>query len=150
MSKNKLKTLKTLKNKASVAAYIAKIKDKEQRQDATQLLKLFKSVTKQKPTMWGDSILGFGSYYYKSTRSAQEGEWPLTGFSARKQNLTIYLMNGFDEYKTLLKKLGKNKTAKSCLYIKRLSDINLPTLRVMVDKSYRTVKKKYSKKINLM
>ena len=144
------KKLKTLKNKASVTAYIAKIKDKEQHQDATQLLKLFKSVTKQKPAMWGDSIVGFGSYYYKSTRSAQEGEWPLTGFSARKQNLTIYLMNGFEEYKTLLKKLGKSKTAKSCLYIKRLSDIDLPTLRIMVDKSYRTVKKKYSEKVNLI
>ena len=147
MSKNKLKTLK---NKASVVAYIAKIKDKEKRRDATQLLKLFKSATKQKPIMWGDSIVGFGSYYYKSTRSAQEGEWPLTGFSARKQNLTVYLMNGFEEYKTLLKKLGKSKTAKSCLYIKRLSDIDLPTLRIMVDKSYRTVKKRYSKKVNLI
>lgn len=84
--------LKTKVNNASVTAFINGVTDPVQRADAKTLLALFKKITKEKPKMWGTSIIGFGMYHYQSERSAQEGDWPLTGFSPRKQNLTLYLM----------------------------------------------------------
>src|SRR3989344_499909 len=132
--------LKTKVTKASVADFIRKVPDENKRKDAFVLLKLFTSITGEKPKMWGASIIGFGSYHYKSERSAQEGDWPLTGFSPRKQNLTIYIMPGFKKYAVLLKKLGPHKKSVGCLYIKRLSDIHLPTLRKMIENSVREMK----------
>jgi hypothetical protein len=97
--------------------------------------------------MWGSSIVGFGSYHYKSERSSQEGDWPLTGFSPRKQNLTIYIMPGFKDYGPLLKKLGKHTVSDgSCIYIKHLSDIHLPTLKTIIKKSFVEMKKRYPAK----
>jgi hypothetical protein len=136
--------LKTTKNKASVAKFIAAVPDEQKREDAKQLVKLFTAVTKEKPAMWGTSIIGFGSYHYKSERSAQEGDWPLTGFSPRKQNMTIYIMAGFKDYGTLMKKLGKYKTSGgSCLYFRRLSDLHQPTLRALIEKSVRDMRKRH-------
>jgi uncharacterized protein YdhG (YjbR/CyaY superfamily) len=94
------------------------------------------AVTKGPPQMWGSSIVGFGSYHYKYA-SGREGDWFIVGFSPRKQNLTLYIISGFDQYAALLKKLGKYKTAKSCLYINRLDDIDLPTLKELVKQSVK-------------
>lgn len=128
--------LKTKLTDQKPEAFIAKIADQECREDCTALLKLMKRVTGKPGRMWGPSIIGFGSYRYKYA-SGREGDWPLTGFSPRKQNLTIYIMAGFTEYGALLKKLGKCKTAKSCLYIKRLADIDTKVLEELVAKSIR-------------
>lgn len=139
--------LKTLKNKASALAFINSVSDPEQKQDALTLLKMMKEVTGQKPVMWGTSIVGFGEYHYKSEKSTQEGDWPLTAFSPRKQNLTVYIMHGFKGHEALLKKLGKHKiSGGSCLYIKRLSDIHLPTLEKIIERGYKTMKKRYAGK----
>lgn len=91
--------------------------------------------------MWGTSIIGFGQYHYKSERSKQEGDWPLGGFSPRKSNLTLYIMPGFDSYADLLSKLGKHKISKGCLYINKLSDVNLDVLKTIIRTSYEDMKK---------
>lgn len=136
--------IKTKKTKVSPAKFIASIKEEEKRKDARKLAQIFQSVTKKRPAMWGSSIVGFGSYHYKSERSRQEGDWPLTGFSPRKQNLTIYIMPGFQKYQKLLKKLGSHKKSAGCLYIKRLSDIHVPTLRAIISDSVKVMKKRYN------
>lgn len=135
--------LKTKVNNASVIAFINGVKDKQQQADAKTLLGIFKKVTKEKPKMWGSSIIGFGQYHYKSERSAQEGNWPLTGFSPRKKNLTLYLMLGLRNNQTLLKKLGKHKTSVGCLYIKRLADVDQVILEALITQSFVAMKKKY-------
>jgi len=101
---------------------------------------MMKQVTKAKPVMWGSSIVGFGSYHYKYA-SGHEGDACLAGFSPRKQNLTIYIVPGFERYRALLKKLGKHKTSKSCLYIKILNDIDLPTLKKLIKQSFEQMAK---------
>lgn len=135
--------LKTKVTKESVHAFIKSINDEEKQKDADALLKIFKSATNMAPKMWGTSIIGYGSYHYKSERSRQEGEWPLTGFSPRKQNLSIYIMPGFKNYATLLQKLGKHTTSVGCLYIKRLSDIDTKVLTRIIKMSVVDMKKKY-------
>lgn len=135
--------LKTQKNNASVIEFINTIEDEQKKNDSFALVKLFEEVTKEKATMWGASIIGFGQYHYKSDRSAQEGDWPLTGFSPRKQNLTIYIMPGFDSYMNELAQIGKCKTSKSCLYIKRLSDIDTGVLQKMIASSVTEMKRQY-------
>ena len=127
--------LKTQKNDASVTEFIESVEDESKRSDCYALLEIFKQATSEEPAMWGKSIIGFGSYHYKSERSTQEGDWPLTGFSPRKQSLTIYIMPGFDTYKTELSKLGKYKTSVSCLYIKRLSDVDTAVLKSILKDS---------------
>ncbi|MFZ2484451.1 MAG: DUF1801 domain-containing protein [Minisyncoccia bacterium] len=136
--------LKTKVNSASVTAFIRKVPDETKREDSFALLKLFKSITKKEPKMWGTSIIGFGLYHYKSERSTQEGDWPLTGFSPRKQNLTIYIMPGFKTHGPLLKKLGKHKiSGGSCIYINKLDDVNIAVLKQIIKKSYLAMKKKH-------
>ena len=136
--------LKTKVTKESVTAFIDRIPEAQKRKDNHTLLKLFKSVTKEKPKMWGTSIIGFGTYHYKSERSAQEGDWMLTGFSPRKQNLTIYLMMlGLQVNQELLKKLGKHKTSMGCLYINKLSDVDIAVLQKLIKRSFLAMKKKY-------
>ncbi|HYF13376.1 MAG TPA: DUF1801 domain-containing protein [Candidatus Paceibacterota bacterium] len=135
--------LKTKKNKGSVAKYIASIPDAQKREDAKELVKIFSQVTKEKATMWGTSIVGFGEYHYKSDRSRQEGDWPRTGFSARKQNLSIYVMPGFKRYGSILKKLGPHTTSVGCLYVKRLEDIDISTLKTLIKESLKDMRKKY-------
>lgn len=136
--------LKTKKNSASVSTFLASVDGEQRRKDAKELLSIFKAATGMKPAMWGTSIVGFGSYHYKSDRSTQEGDWPLTGFSPRKANLTVYIMPGFKTYTSLLKKLGKHKiSGGSCIYINKLSDIDIPTLRTIIELSVKEMQKRY-------
>ena len=126
--------LKTQKTRASVAKFLASIEDEKRRKDSRAVLKMMKEITGDKPEMWGPAIIGFGSYHY-TYASGREGDWFLTGFSPRKQALTLYIMSGFSKYDALLKKLGKFKTGKACLYIKKLEDIHLPTLEELIRRS---------------
>lgn len=126
--------LKTKRNKGNVDAFLKGVTDEVKRQDSFTILELMKQITGKEPEMWGDSIVGFGSYHYKYA-SGREADWFLTGFSPRVQNLTLYIMSGFDEYDQLLSKLGKHSTGKSCLYIKRLEDVNMDVLKDLVKKS---------------
>ena len=126
--------LKTQPNDQSVHTFLNSVENDKKRQDSFTLLQLMEEVTGAAPKMWGDSIVGFGSYHYKYA-SGREGDWFLAGFSPRKQNLTLYIMAGFDEYDALLSKLGKHKTGKSCLYINKLEDVDLDTLRELVKRS---------------
>ena len=126
--------LKTKRNEGDVEAFLNTVPDEKKRQDSFAVLKLMKQVTGEEPVMWGDSIIGFGSYHYKYA-SGREGDWFLTGFSPRKQNLTLYIMAGFDEYEQLLSKLGKHSTGKSCLYVKKLDDVDIDVLKKLVKQS---------------
>ena len=125
---------KTQKTDASVEDFLKDVTDEEKREDSFAILELMREVTGEEPAMWGGSIVGFGSYRYKYA-SGREGEWPLAGFSPRKQSLTLYIMSGFDKHDSLLAKLGKYKTGKSCLYINKLQDIDLETLRELIRQS---------------
>ncbi|MFO0781084.1 MAG: DUF1801 domain-containing protein [Candidatus Gracilibacteria bacterium] len=137
--------LKTKKTKESPVKFVAAVENEEKRKDSQELLKIFSEVTGEKPAMWGTSIIGFGQYHYKSERSSQEGDWPLTGFSPRKQNITVYIMGGFKSCGDLLKKLGKHKiSGGSCLYINRLRDIDIPTLKKIIRNGYDEMKKRYN------
>lgn len=134
---------KTKENDANVEDFIKSVKDEQKIKDSFQLLKLFVEETGEKPKMWGSSIIGFGKYHYKSARSSQEGDWPLIGFSPRKQALTVYIMAGFKDYGEILKKLGKYKLSSgSCMYIKKLEDVNLELLRKLVRDAYKDFKEK--------
>ncbi|MCB9076420.1 MAG: DUF1801 domain-containing protein [Anaerolineaceae bacterium] len=126
--------LKTQPTDHSVEAFLNSVADDRKRQDSFTILNLMAEVTGADPEMWGDSIVGFGRYHYKYA-SGREGDWFLTGFSPRKQNLTLYIMAGFDQYDSLMDKLGKYKTGKSCLYIKKLQDIDQTVLRELVKQS---------------
>jgi hypothetical protein len=126
--------LKTQKNDASVEEFLDSVANERKRQDSYAILELMQDVTGEEPAMWGTSIVGFGSYHYKYA-SGRENDWFLVGFSPRKQNLTLYIMSGFDEYESLLANLGKHKTGKSCLYINKLEDVDQSTLRELVEKS---------------
>lgn len=135
--------LKTKPTDQSVEKFLNTISDEKTRQDCFAILELMKQITKMPPKMWGTSIIGFGSYHYKY-ESGHEGDCFVTGFSPRKQNLTLYIMAGFSQYDELMKKLGKHKTGKSCLYIKRLDDIHLPTLKKLIQESVKFVSKSTS------
>jgi len=128
--------LKTKATKASVNMFLRGIEDEKKRKDSLAIQDLMGQVTKTKPEMWGTSIVGFGRYRYKYA-SGRQGEWFLTGFSPRKQNLTLYVMSGFEEYDDLLKKLGKYTAGKSCLYIKSLDEVHIPTLKKLIQKSVK-------------
>lgn len=141
------KPLKTQPTDVNVEDYIANLENEQQRQDCQQLLTLMQSITKAKPVLWGNSIIGFGQYHYES-KSGQKGDWPLTGFAARKQNLSVYIMQGFEPYQTLLAKLGKHKHAKSCLYIKKLADVDLTLLTELISKSVQYMRDTYQTKLN--
>jgi hypothetical protein len=132
--------LKTKVNEASVEDFLSSIEGEKKRKDAFEILELMQEVTKETPKMWGDSIVGFGSYHYKYA-SGHEGDMCLTGFSPRKQDLTIYINTGFEPHKELMEQLGKYKTGKVCLYIKKLEDIKLPVLKKLVKASFTQMKK---------
>jgi hypothetical protein len=138
--------VKTKRNNGSVEKFIAS-SPVTRREDAVELLKLMKQATGMKPALWGNttaSFVGFGMYHYKSERSTQEGDWPLTGFSPRKANLTVYIMSGFKNHTALLKKLGKYKASGgSCLYINKLSDIDQAVLAKVIQASVKEMKKRY-------
>lgn len=138
-----MSTPKTTVNDASVTDFIAAVPDEAKRNDCFTLLELFTKVTGEQSKMWGASIIGFGTYHYKSERSKQEGDWPLTGFSPRKQNLTLYIMPGFNDYQELLKRLGKHKVSVGCLYINKLADVDLAVLEQLIAATFADMKKKY-------
>ncbi|MCG3120997.1 MAG: hypothetical protein ALAOOOJD_03925 [bacterium] len=131
---------KTKRNDSSVEAFLNSVANTQKRRDAFTVLELMRKITKAEPAMWGSSIVGFGAYRYKYA-SGRELEWPLTGFSPRQQSLTLYIMPGFTRYGELMKKLGKYKTGKSCLYIKTLDEIHLPTLETLVKESVQHMRK---------
>jgi len=131
--------LKTKKNDASVEDFLNTIKDEQIRADCFEISKLMSQVTKAEPKMWGSSIIGFGQYHYKYA-SGRENDWMLVGFSPRKQNITLYIMAGFDRYDELLAQLGKFTTGKSCLYIKKLADVDKKVLKKLVTESVKVMK----------
>ncbi len=128
--------LKTKPTKDNVQGFLKKIPDERRRKDCQVVLELMEELTGAKAEMWGPSIVGFGRYHYKG-KSGREGEWMVTGFSPRKADLTLYIMHGFDDVPDLMKRLGKHKTGKSCLYIKKLEDVDLKVLRQLVAKSVK-------------
>jgi hypothetical protein len=133
--------LKTQKNEKDVETYLNSVEHDKRREDGFVVLELMKEVTGEEPKMWGSSIVGFGEYRYKYA-SGREGDWFLTGFSPRKQAMTLYIMGGFDQYGELLAKLGKYTTGKGCLYIKKIEDVDRDVLRELVAKSAEYVAKK--------
>ncbi len=133
-----LKTKPTQKNPKD---FLATVNPEQRKKDGLALLKMFEQITGEKPVMWGAGIVGFGQYHYKSARSAQEGDWFLTGFSPRKQNLSLYILNGIDSNLDLLKKLGKHKASKGCLYINKLADVDQHVLEQLITRSFYYAKK---------
>ena len=123
--------LKTKKTNASVAAYLNSIADKQKRADCKAIGKMMRVATGKTPKMWGDSIVGYDSYDYKYA-SGREGSWPICGFSPRAQNISIYIMAGFSGFDKLLKKLGKHKTGRSCLNIRKLEDVDQKILNDLI------------------
>jgi len=137
--------LKTRENDASAEDFIDAVPEETKRKDSYVLLDMYKRVTGAEPRMWGESMIGFGKYHYKSERSTQEGDWPLAAFSPRKQNLTLYFMSGFDTFLAEdLAKLGKHKTSKACLYINKLADVDVAVLEEAVRKGFIEAKQELS------
>lgn len=134
--------LKTKPTTQSVTDFINAIPDEGRRRDCFTILELMQKATRAAPKMWGSSIIGLGDAHYKYA-SGREGDWFLTGFSPRKQNLTLYLLGGFAEHDSLMEKLGKYKTGKGCLYINRLDEVHLPTLKKLITQSVKQAKKIY-------
>lgn len=130
---------KTTETKGSVEEFLDAVEDEGKRADCYELLKIMKQITKEKPKMWGPSIVGFGNYTDRY-ESGREGDWFLAGFSPRKQNLTLYIMSGFSRYEELMKKLGTYKNGKSCLYVKRLDDVDRTVLKDLIKESATHVK----------
>ena len=126
--------LKTKKTTASVEKFLNNVADEQRRKDCFRLVEIMKAETKAEPAMWGTSIVGFGRHQYKYV-SGRELEWFLVGFSPRKQDLTLYIMGGLERYPFLTKKLGKHKAGKGCLYIKKLEDVDLATLKQLIKQS---------------
>lgn len=125
-----------------VMAFLTSIKEEDKKKDCMTLLKLMKQVTKEEPVLWGGRIVGFGTYEYKG-KSGRSGTWFINGFAANKQNLTVYIIAGFEKYEALMKKLGKHKTGVSCLYINSLKDVDEKVLKELVTLSYQYMKEKY-------
>ncbi len=133
---------KTKPTNASVAAFIGALADQTKREDANTIIRLMQSTTAEQPKMWGPSIVGFGSYHYKYA-SGREGDAPLVGFSPRKSATVLYIMTGFADSEALLAKLGKHSTGKSCLYIKKLSDVDQDVLEQLIVTSVAAMRAKY-------
>ncbi len=127
--------LKTKQTNESVTAFINTVADEQKRKDSSEVLEMMKTITGLPPKMWGPAIIGFGSYHYKYD-SGHEGDMCMTGFSPRKQNLTLYVINNAPEIPALLQKLGKHTTGKCCLYIKRLGDVNKDVLKEIIHASF--------------
>ena len=131
--------LKTKVNKASVTAFLNKVDGEQKRKDSFEILKIMQQVSKEKPKMWGPSIVGFGLSHYKY-ESGRDGDMPLIAFSPRKQYITLYVLRGADHESSLLKKLGKHARSKVCLYIKKLSDVDMNVLKDLIANSYKASK----------
>lgn len=136
--------IKTKQTDADVHEFINTFADTEQkRKDSFELLELMQDLTGYEPKMWGPSIIGFGSYHYKSDRSRQEGDWPLVGFSPRKAAISLYVYSGSNEHEYLLNDLGKFKMGKACIYVKRLSDINQEALKKLMKETISFLQSTY-------
>ena len=135
---------KTKPTDAKVETFLNKVADEQKRKDSFVILELMQQATKRDAVMWGPAIVGFGSYHYKY-ESGHEGDAPMLAFSPRKQNLTLYVAHGFAKYDELMQKLGKHSVSKYCIYVKRLSDIDIPTLKKLFKESFAYMKKKYPK-----
>jgi len=136
--------LKTRPSGASVEAFLQGVADEARREDCRTVLALMRRVTGAEAEMWGPSIVGFGSYHY-TYASGREGDWFLTGFSPRKRDLTLYIMAGFSAYDDLLARLGPHKTGKSCLYVKRLADLDLEALEALIAASVEHMREAYTR-----
>lgn len=136
MSENKTKP-----TKQTVAAYLKTV-DPKYTEDCKRLVEIMGTITGEKPKMWGPSIIGFGTYHYVY-ESGREGDFMVCGFSPRKAAISVYIMSGFEKEPELMEKLGKFKTGKSCLYIKSLGDVHVPTLKKLIASSVRFVRRKY-------
>jgi hypothetical protein len=123
---------KTQPTQASVAAFIAAIPEPERRADCETLARLMQAVVGEPPVMWGSAIVGFGAYRYQYA-SGTQGDWPLVAFSPRKGDLSVYLMPGFEVLAPQLQKLGRHKTGKACLYLRKLADVDPAVLRKMIE-----------------
>lgn len=128
--------LKTIPTRASVDKFLKGIQDKKKQADCYQILEIMKSATKTEPKMWGTSIVGFGKYHY-AYDSGRRGDWFITGFSPCNQNLTLYIMGGFDQFEDLMKQLGKHSLGKSCLYINKLEDVDTRVLKKLITRSVK-------------
>ena len=133
---------KTKATGARVTAFINSIDDKQKRAEARKVAAMMRKATSKRPKMWGPSIVGYGTYHYKYS-SGREGDFLMTGFSPRKQALTVYVIPGFENFEALMNKLGKYKTGKSCLYIKRLSDVDEKILEQLINRSVKYMREHY-------
>jgi hypothetical protein len=134
--------LKTQKTKASVSAFLNAIEDDQIRKDSKAVAAMMQKATNAKPALWGTNIVGFGQARFKYA-TGREFDWMLVAFAPRKNNITLYVMSGFERHDELMAKLGKHSHGKGCLHIKRLSDVHLPTLQKLIDASVKHVKKLY-------
>jgi hypothetical protein len=140
-------TIKTTLNDANVADFITAFAETEQkRKDGFELLKIMQDYTGYAPKMWGASMIGFGSYHYKSERSKREGEWPLVGFSPRKAAISLYVYMGTPAHESMLEELGKFKMGKGCIYVNKLADINTEVLKKMMGETIRCLQEKFPAK----
>ncbi len=137
MAKNK-----TRPTNASVASFLDSVEDRQKRADCRKVAAMMRRATGKRAKMWGPNMVGFGTYHYKYA-SGREGDFMLTGFSPRKQALTVYIMAGFSTFDALLKKLGKFRTGKSCLYLKRLADVDERVLEKLISESVKYMRGKY-------
>lgn len=138
--------LKTKENDADVFEFIESYANTDQKKkDSIELIKIMQEFTGYPPKMWGSSIIGFGKYFYQSERSKQKGHWPLLGFSPRKTALTLYVNAGCEEQDNMLENLGKYKMGKSCIYVKKLSDINIDVLKEIMQSTIDFLEVKYGK-----
>lgn len=135
-----LKTQPTTQNPKD---FLKTISSEQKKADSTTLLELFTKITGEKPVMWGTSIIGFGTYHYTSERSTQEGDWPLVAFSPRKQNISLYIMQGNADNVPLLEALGKHKKSVGCLYINKLSDVDVTVLAKLIENAYEHMRALY-------
>ena len=136
--------IKTKPSDLNVDEFLLGVEPAKKRADGIELKKLFDSVVREKATLWNNNMIGYGSYHYKSERSTQEGDWPLTGFSPRKNYIAVYIMSGVNNYNELLSKLGKYKISSgSCIYINKIEDINPEILKNLISTSVSDMKKLY-------
>ena len=133
---------KTRPTKVRVSDFLNAVENPQRRSDAKNVAAMMRRVTGKQATMWGPAIVGYGKYHYKYD-SGREGDFMMVGFSPRKQNLAVYIMPGFENFPDLMKKLGKYKTGKSCLYINKLDDVDEKVLEKLVSESLKLMKKKY-------
>lgn len=140
MAKNK-----TTENTGNVFDFLQSVENEQRRKDSLTVLEIMKEITGVEPKMWGTSIVGFDTYHYKY-ESGREGDFMIVGFSPRKTSLTLYIMPGFERFDELMQKLGKFKTGKSCLYVKKLEDVDEKVLRALINDSVKYMREKYHKK----